>query len=208
MARLLGALVLCLASVAAADDLVLAPGKSITLLDAADPTVRVRITAPPNAPLNLTALLPTDPKEGVRSMVTRMQLPQAGLLAVNPDGSVTISGAALPGPKQRAVVLEGGVLVYAAGKYTVYPAEANTARPATPAAQTVAPAAAPTGAGLQISKAGSTREQAERDLRQCRAYADGTAAQFLTSASKSAMHNIAMAACLRSFGYDIRGPGG
>jgi hypothetical protein len=187
--------------VAAADDLVLAPGKSVTLLDAADPTVRVVITAPPNAPLNLSAILPTDPKEGMRSVVTRLQLSQARLLAANADGSVSLVGPGLPGPAQRTEMLEGGVLVYNEGKYTVYPA-------AKPAAASVAPAPRPVDGGPQITKTGTTREQAERDLRQCRAYADGAAAHFLTAASKSAMHNMAMASCLRGFGYEIHAPGG
>ena len=200
MARFLFALLLCPAFPAPADDLVLAPGRSITLLDAADPTARVLITAPPDAPLNLSALLSTDPKEGMRSVVTRMQLQQARGIAVNADGSLWLSGAALPGPAQRAVVLEGGVLIYDAGKYTLHAARPAAGKPA------LVPG--PAGGRVQITKAGTTREQAERDLRQCRAYAEGAAAHFLTPAYKSATYNMALATCLRGFGYGIRSPAG
>lgn len=192
-------LLLCAAFTSNADDLLLAPGKSVTLLDAADPTTSVVITAPPNAPLNLSTLLNADPKESMRSVVTRIQLQQARGLTANPDGSISLGGAAQPGAAARATVLEGGVLVYNAGRYTVYPAT-----------QAAAPAGAPAGpAGrAQISKPGTTREQAGRDMRQCQAYADGAAAHFFTAAHKNAMYNMAMASCLRGFGYEIRSPAG
>jgi hypothetical protein len=61
-----------------AQDILLAPGRSITILDAADPSVRVVLSAPKNAPLNLSAILVTDPKESVYSIVTRLQLNGAG----------------------------------------------------------------------------------------------------------------------------------
>ena len=199
MARSLLTLLLCAAFASRADDLLLAPGRSVTLLDAADPTTSVVITAPPNAPLNLSALLSVDPKEGMRSVVTRIQLQQARGLTANPDGSISLGGAPWPGPASRATVLEGGVLVYSAGKYTVYPAKPAAAPAGTPPE--------PSGRA-QIYKPGTTREQAGRDMRQCQAYADGAAAHFFTAAHKSAMYNMAMASCLRGFGYEIRSPAG
>ena len=50
-----------LAAPALADELWLAPGKSVTLFDAADPAVRLLITAPANAPLDLAPLLDLKP---------------------------------------------------------------------------------------------------------------------------------------------------
>src|SRR6266850_7902294 len=112
---------LLLSASALADDLLLAPGRSITILDAADPSVRVVISAPPDAPLNLSTLLVTDPKESVYSIVTRMQLNPASGLSMNADGSLALSPAAVT-PAQSANMLQGGVLVFSAGKYTLYPA--------------------------------------------------------------------------------------
>ena len=195
--------VLCFALVplaALAGELLLAPGKSITILDAEDPSVRVVITAPANAPLDLTALLTTTPGESVRSVVTRIQLRQARDLVANADGSLSLSRAPLPSPAQGATMLEGGVLVHQAGKYVLH-----SSRPAT--AWQGAPPRNPAGERLQISKPGTSNDQAQRDLRQCRAYAEAAAAGFLTSVHKASMYNIAMNSCLRGFGYEIRAAG-
>jgi len=203
MTQPLAAALLLAAFAAQADDLLLAPGRSVTLLDAADPSMRVVITAPRDAPLNLSALLRVDPKEGMHSVVTRIQLQQARGLTANADGSVSLGGSAPQSPATRASVLEGGVLVYDKGHYTVHPV-----KPAASAAAAPTPGPAGPSGRAQISKPGTTREQAERDLRQCQAYADGAAARFLTSSHKSTMYNMAMASCLRGFGYQIRSPAG
>jgi hypothetical protein len=148
--------VLCFALVplaALAEELLLAPGKSITILDAEDPRVRVVITAPANAPLDLTALLTTTPGESIRSVVTRIQLRQARDLVANADGSLSLSRAPLPSPAQGATMLEGGVLVHQAGKYVLH-----SSRPAT--AWQGAPPRNPAGERLQISKPGTTRRNA------------------------------------------------
>lgn len=197
--------VLCFALVplaALAEELLLAPGKSITILDAEDATVRVVITAPANAPLNLTALLTSDPGESVRSVVTRIQLQQARGLVANADGSLSLSRAPLPAPAQGATMLEGGVLVHRNGKYVLHSSPPPVAWQGAPASNPRNPAG-----GLQISKPGTSNEQAQRDLRQCRAYAEAAAAGFLTSAHKASMYNIAMNSCLRGFGYEIRAAG-
>ena len=57
-----------------------------------------------------------------------------------------------------------------------------------------------------ISKPGATSAQAERDIQQCRSYAERAAAQFLSSSARVAAYNIAMQSCLRSFGYTIHTP--
>lgn len=186
-----------------AQDILLAPGRSITILDAADPSVRVVLSAPKNAPLNLSAILVTDPKESVYSIVTRLQLNGAGGLARNADGSMALSGPAAT-PTANVTVLQGGVLVYSGGKY-VYHAVSQPAAPTTPAVPPAARAASG-GGRLLISKPGVGKEQAERDIAQCRRYAEGAAAQFLRNADKVMMFNSAMRSCLESFGYQIHAP--
>ena len=181
-----------------AQEILLAPGKSITILDAADPSVRVVLSAPKNAPLNLSAILVTDPKESVYSIVTRLQLNGAGGLARNADGSMSLSGPAAT-PTANGTMLQGGVLVYAGGKYVYHPA-------AQPAAAPPAARAAPGSGRMLISKPGVAKAQAERDIAQCRRYAEGAAAQFLRNADKVMMYNSAMRSCLESFGYQIHAP--
>jgi len=55
------------------------------------PTVRIVMTAPPNTTLDLTELLSLKPEESVRSIVTRFQSKQAGAMARNADGSITLA---------------------------------------------------------------------------------------------------------------------
>jgi hypothetical protein len=195
---------LLLSASALADDLLLAPGKSITILDAADPSVRVVITAPPDAPLNLSTLLVTDPKESVYSIVTRMQLDPASGLSMNADGSLALSPAAVP-PAQSANMLQGGVLVFSAGKYTLHPAAEPAPPQATPAAAAPSPGE-PGPARLLISKPGVGKDQAERDIAQCRGYAESASAQFIRRSEKAAMYNMAMRGCLKGFGYEVHTP--
>jgi hypothetical protein len=192
---------LALAPLARAQDVFLAPGKSIVILDAADPTVRVVLSAPKDAPLNLSSILVTDPNESVYSIVTRMQLSASAGLARNADGSLELAAPAAPSAAP-ARMLQGGVLIFTAGKYVYHPvAEAPPRAAAAPAAP-----ARPGSGRLLISKPGATRAQAERDIAQCRRYAEGAAAQFLRSAEKVTMYNTAMHSCLKSFGYEIHAP--
>ena len=179
-------------------DLWLAPGKSVTIFDATDPSVRLVISAPPDAPLDLGALLELKPDESVHSIATRLQLRGASAMTRGTDGGVALSGPA--GAAQRSgPMLESGVLVREAGKWTYHRSEAAVA------AQT-APAPPAGNQKTLISKPGATHQQAQRDIEQCRAYAERSAAQFLRSAEKSSAYNSAMHACLRSFGYTIQAP--
>lgn len=183
-----------------AADLLLAPGKTITILDAADPSVRVVLNAPADRPLNLSAILANDAGASVYSIVTRMQLDSAGALARRADGSIGLSaspGAALPAGE----MLQGGVLVFTAGKYLYRPAPAVAA-----SAPSAVPPTQASGGRLLISKPGATKAEAEHDIAQCRRYADAAAAQFLRSSDKVATYNGAMHACLRGFGYEIHAP--
>lgn len=188
-----------LAGTAAAEDLFLAPGRSLTILDAADPAVRVVVTAPHDAPLNLSSILVTDPKERVSSIVTRMQVEPARALARDADGSVSLEGKP-DAVKPRGRMLQGGVLVFTAGRYIYHP-DAQT-----PAAEAPAPPALPQRGRLLISKRGVSQAQAERDIGRCRRYAEDAGAQFLRSADKVAAYNNAMHACLKNLGYAIHSP--
>jgi hypothetical protein len=196
--KLLACALALLAGAAAAQDLFLAPGKSLTILDAADPAVRVVVTAPQDAPLDLSSILVTDPKDRVSSIVTRMQVEPARALSRDADGSLSLEAkphAEKPGRR----MLQGGVLVFSAGKYVYHPENDSTIQ------ESQAPAL-PQRGRLLISKRGVSQAQAERDIARCRRYADDAGAQFLRSADKVAAYNSAMHACLKNFGYAIHSP--
>jgi len=187
-----------LAAPALADELWLAPGKSVTLFDAADPAVRLLITAPANAPLDLAPLLELKPDESVHSIATRMQVRSAGALNIGADGALALGPASAPAPP-GGPMLEGGVLVREAGRWRLHASNPSPAA-ATPAAQLSS------RERTLISKPGATSAQAERDIQQCRSYAERAAAQFLSSSARVAAYNNAMQSCLRSFGYTIHTP--
>lgn len=179
-----------------ADPVVLAPGASVTILDAANPSVRLILTAPPEAPLDLSPLLSLKPDESVYSIVTRMQTKGAGAMTMNADGSVSLSAAAPARAAAPTRGLAGGVLVFDAGRWTLHPAAASSPGAVAPAQQTQR---------ATISKPGATKEQAERDIAQCRQYAQQAAAKQMTAADKASTYNGSMYSCLRGFGYEIRG---
>ena len=188
-----------LAAPAAADGLWLAPGKSVTIFDAADPSVRLVVTALPQAPLDLSALLELKPGESVHSIATHVQLRRAGALTAAQDGTLALdSRSASPPPAEQ--MLEGGVLVREGAQWRFHPADPAPAATAAPAADFTS------GQRTLISKAGVTSAQAQRDIQQCRSYAEQAAAQFLRSSEKVAAYNSAMHSCLRGFGYTIHSP--
>ena len=103
-----------------AEPLVLAPGKSVTVFDAADTWIRVVITAPADAPLDLTALFASvGPKEGVQSLATRSQVREAGAIVRNADGSLALTfvEAEIAGDLRS---IDGGFFAFAEGKYSYY----------------------------------------------------------------------------------------
>lgn len=106
---------------AASDAMVLAPGKSVSVVDAEDPSVQVVVTAPADQPLDLRSLLSTaGPKESVYSIVTRMQVNEARALVQGADGSISLGAApaaALPTPN-----ITGGLVVFQGGRYAHYDA--------------------------------------------------------------------------------------
>ena len=181
--------------------LVLAPGASVTILDAADPAVRIVMTAPPNTTLDLTELLSLKPEESVRSIVTRFQSGQAaGGMTRNADGSITLAPSAPAQGRPPTPGLAGGVLIRNGGQWMLQPGAAPTAS----AKQTPAPAAAPSGQ-RSIYKAGVTREQAEHDIALCRQISEKSVTSLMSPAERTSTYNAAMFSCLRSFGYEIRG---
>lgn len=193
---------LAAAAACRAEGLFLAPGKTLTILDAADPTVRIVLKAPEHAPLDLGSMLLAGPNDSVYAIVTRVQVSSADGLSRQPDGTLALSGTARAAPSPGNT-LPGGVLVFSAGKFVYHPPEAPppAAKPPPASARN-----APAGGRLLISKPGVGREQAERDIAQCRRYADQAAAQFLRPADRAAMGNAAMYSCLKSFGYEVHAP--
>jgi len=192
------ALAICGAGGALGAELVLPPAASVTILDAADPTVRIVMTAPPNTTLDLTELLSLKPEESVRSIVTRFQSKQAGAMARNADGSITLAPTAPAQGRPATPGLAGGVLIRN-GEQWMLQAGATAAAPASPA-----PAPAPSGQ-RSIYKAGVTREQAEHDIGQCRQISEKSVTSLMSPAERTSAFNAAMFSCLRSFGYEIRG---
>ena len=182
------------------DTLLLATGKTLTILDAADPKVRVVLKAPPHAPLDLGAILVAEPGDSVYSIVTRLQVDAAARMTQEADGSLELSAGA-PAPAGNATLLQGGILVFNNGKFVYRP------EPAPAGAQAAAPRPTPSGNGrLLISKRGVAKAQAERDIAQCRRHADAAAAQFLRASDRVATYNSAMYSCLKGLGYEIHTP--
>lgn len=194
------ALALLIAHEVLAVDLILAPGASVTILDAEDPTVRIVMTAPPNTPLDLSDLLALKPQESVRSIVTRFQASYAGSMSRNPDGSITLGPSGPAQARPPTPGLAGGVLVRSGEQWMLHPGTQQQAP-----AQAPKPAPAPQGTQRQIYKAGVTREQAERDIAECRKLSEKSVNSLMSSADKATAYNNAMYSCLRSFGYEIRG---
>src|SRR2546421_705199 len=171
-----------LAAPAAADELWLAAGQSVTTFDGAD----------------LAPLLELKPSESVHSIATRVQVRSAGAINIGADGALALGQASAPAPAGGSM-LEGGVFVREAGRWRLHATDPSPAA-ATPAAQLSS------RERTLISKPGATRAQAERDIQQCRSYAERAAVQFLSSSARVAAYNNAMQSCLRSFGYTIHTP--
>jgi hypothetical protein len=186
-----------MAAPAAVPELWLAAGRSVTIFDAADPAVRLVITAPPNAPLDLASLLSLNADESVQSIATRVQLHGASAISIGTDGALSLNPASAPA-RIGAPLLQGGVLVREAGQWRLHAAD-----PAPVATPTVGVASSER---TLISKPGATSAQAQRDIQQCRTYAERAAQQLLSASAKVSAYNNAMQSCLRSFGYTIHQP--
>jgi hypothetical protein len=174
---------------------VLAPGKSLTVLDLGDPFVRLVITAPASAPVDLSPLLHMKEGDSVRSVPTRLQVRESGGLTRNADGSVSL-GAPTP-VTQPGMVLHGGVLVFNAGKWAYHPNAGPVPGAPAPTPDQVV------GRQISISRPGASPEQTARDIAQCRDYAEKSSQQFSRAQDRGPAFNATQRICLRTFGYDI-----
>jgi hypothetical protein len=191
-------LLAAIAQCALAAELYLAPGATVTILDASDPTLRIVMTAPPTSTLDLSELLTLKPEESVRSIVTRFQPSSASGMTRNPDGSITLGSAPAP-LRQPTPGLAGGTLIRDGDKWTLHPGT----QPAQQVAKS-APAPAQQSTQRTIFKAGVTKEQAERDIAQCRGHAEKSLPALANANDRVNAYNAAMMSCLQSFGYEIR----
>lgn len=192
------ALALGLAATACrAQGLYLAPGKTLTILDTADPQTRVILRAPPDAPLDLGSILVAGPDESVHSIVTRIQMNAAAGMEKRPDGTVMLSGAS----PESARVLQGGVLFRNGRNFDYHPV-----RPAAPGGPSLPPGAARKSGQTIIAKRGGTGAEAQRDIASCRRYADQAVVNSYTRGARIDAHNAALISCLRGFGYEVQTP--
>ncbi|HET7670224.1 MAG TPA: hypothetical protein VFK84_07440 [Burkholderiales bacterium] len=76
---------------AAADRLVVASGRSVTLVNAADPSLRVVLTAPADRPLDVSALIGGMRASEIYSLATRMPTRRANAL-VRVAGGADVAG--------------------------------------------------------------------------------------------------------------------
>lgn len=99
---------------------VLAPGKSVIVVDAADQTVRVVLTAPADQPLDLTAFFSSvDPKDGVLGLATRRHVSAAAMLVQATDGSLLLDAAAPRALPTNAMAIDDGIVALHQGKYVL-----------------------------------------------------------------------------------------
>jgi hypothetical protein len=106
----------CASLAHASSDLVLAPGSSVTLIDEADPSMHVVVTAPADAPLDLGALIAASGKTNILSIVTAAQVKRAGALVKHADGTITIAPATAA-PVSQVSLIDRAVLVFNEGRY-------------------------------------------------------------------------------------------
>jgi len=187
------------AAPALAQPLLLAPGKTITVLDSADPTMRLILTAPPHAPLDLEPLLRMTRNDNLHSFATRLQLEQASGLSQAADGTIILQGSQAP---QAGRMVDGGTLVFSEGNWRLIqpkPAAASASEAASaPQLHVVEPR-------ITISKPGVTAGQAAQDTAECRQFAVRAANQVSLRKieDQASRYHSAMQSCLRGFGYDL-----
>lgn len=202
MSRILLILLLAagFAAPALAQPLLLAPGKTITVLDSADPTMRLILTAPPNAPLDLEPLMRMSKDESLHSFATRLQLEQARGLAQAADGTIVLQGGQAP---QAGRLVQGGTLVFNQGNWRLIEnrqaaASAPEGAPAPAQPHVVEPR-------VTVSKPGVSAAQAGQDIAECRQFAVRAANQVSLRRieDQASRYHSAMQSCLRGFGYEL-----
>ncbi len=115
-----------------ANEVLLAPGRSLVFSDAANPGRTVVVTAPEDAYIDLSRLVPAVEKAGIFSIVATLQTKAASSLASNADGSMSLRPApaqsyfvpkdAPPGPGRITVmggeaILDKGQVVFRAKRF-------------------------------------------------------------------------------------------
>ena len=110
---------------AGADRLVVAPGQTVMLVNAADPSLRVVLTAPVDRPLDVSALIGGMRASELYSLATRMPVRANGMVR-NADGSVSLGAAPLAAPS--GPMLQDGFIVVDRGTVAHYP-QAPVAHP-------------------------------------------------------------------------------
>ena len=158
--RLCGAVLLagCVAAHAedrSANQVLLAPGASMTFSDAANPGINVVVTAPADSYLNLSRLAAASEKHGIYAITTTVQVKAAGAIVSNADGSLSLRPASEQSifvPKDAApapgrITLEGGTALLNRGQVFIHSdrvvnsgAQVPAARPAVNATPPVIPA--------------------------------------------------------------------
>ena len=111
---------------AAADRFVVAPGKSVTLVNAAEPSVRVVLTAPADRPLDVSALIGGLRASELHSLATTTPA-RANAIVRNADGTVSLGTKAAAVPSVPMV--QNGVIVVDGATVAHYP-EAPVPHPA------------------------------------------------------------------------------
>ena len=92
----------------AADRLIVAPGKSVTLVNAAEPSIRIVLTAPADRPLDVSTLIGGMRASELYSLAARTPA-QANTIVRNADGSVSLGTKTPQAP--AGPMLENGVIV-------------------------------------------------------------------------------------------------
>lgn len=106
-------------SAAHASDLMLAPGTSITIIDAQRPEQRIVISAPPGSALNLTRLMATAADSGISSLAIASQINSANRLRVESDGTISLM-APPEEPQGGTAAPAGGAILFDRGQFTVH----------------------------------------------------------------------------------------
>lgn len=111
-----------------ADQVLLAPGKTITFSDSANPGINVVVTAPDDSYINLSRLVAASEKAGIYSIMTTVQIKAASSIVSNADGSLSLRPASSQSyfvPKDAApapgrITLEGGTALLDRGRVVIH----------------------------------------------------------------------------------------
>jgi hypothetical protein len=115
-AALAATLLACAPIALATSELLLAPGKSVTLIDAEKPWLQILVTAPIDAPLDVGALVRASGAKSVTAVVTALHAKPAGRFVANADGSISIGSPERRAAQEPTNLVEGGIFVLDGGR--------------------------------------------------------------------------------------------